>query len=75
MQEDAEMVKSALSDTIGIFRLAADILGVFKVFSFSAKVTPFRGDIVLCFGAGNTRTAAEIHGLRIPPDYATLIWG
>jgi len=55
------------SDIIEIFRIAFEFLEVLGViFSSSAKVTPFRGGFVQCFGAGNTRTAAEIHGLRIP---------
>ena len=63
-------------DIIEIFRIAFEFLEVLGViFSSSAKVPLFRGGIAQCFGAHDTRTAAEIHGLRIPPDYATLIWG
>lgn len=47
----------ALSDTIGIIRMTAEILEVFRVFSSSAKATLFRGGIAQCFGASVPRTA------------------
>lgn len=64
MQLDAEMVERALSDTIGIFRMAAEFLEVLDVFFFLGKSTPFRGGLVQCFGAHATRTAGRDEGFR-----------